>query len=91
MNRGLPRHNKSGYKGVSREGNGWRAQIQDAGKNYRLGTFDTPEEAYEAYKKEAIKRHGEFANSGEPPSPSNSQIFSHKLKCGLRYAIGSRN
>jgi hypothetical protein len=56
--------NKSGYKGVSRiEKNNsiyYKAQITINNKNKNLGSFKTPEEAHEAYKKAAIERHKEF-------------------------------
>lgn len=53
--------NKLGYKGVCRDKNKFRAQIRVDGKKISLGSFATPEEAYEAYKNAAIKYHGEFA------------------------------
>lgn len=54
--------NKSGYKGVSfnTEKNKWRAAIHVNNKTRLIGYFSTPEEAGEAYKKEAAILHGEF-------------------------------
>lgn len=51
MNRGRPKHNTSGYKGVVRVGKKWRAQVQVNGKGIHLGMFDTPEEANSAREK----------------------------------------
>ncbi len=56
------KNNKSGYKGVSKRKNKWRAQIQKVGIQYHLGLFDTPEEASNAYVKAAEQLHGEFAH-----------------------------
>lgn len=62
----LQKNNKSGYKGVSlmRRDNVWVAQITVDRKNYFLGRFATPEEAYAAYCAAARKHYGEFANFG---------------------------
>lgn len=63
MNVRKPSHNTSGYKGVSyekRRGN-YRAYIVFKGKQIYLGSYKTPEEAHDAYKKAAIKIHGRFA------------------------------
>jgi hypothetical protein len=56
-------HNTSGYKGVSynKERNCWEAYIHMNNKKRWLGRFNTAEEAYEAYCKEAVKEYGEFA------------------------------
>lgn len=64
MNRGKQTNNTSGYKGVfwSIPAKRWRAQIVVMKKAIHLGLFDTPEEASTAYKKMAIKLHGEYAN-----------------------------
>ncbi len=57
------RHNTSGYKGVGwhKASGKWRAYIQFNGKHISLGYFDTPESAYEAYKKGALEYFGEFS------------------------------
>jgi hypothetical protein len=62
-NRNCKHHkdNESGYKGVSRMKNRWRAIIKYDGKNHYLGYFDTPVEAWVVYCKAAIKHFGEFA------------------------------
>lgn len=56
--------NKSGFKGVSKVIKGdkiyYFAQIKIDGKTKHLGSFKTAEEAHEAYKIAAIKRHNDF-------------------------------
>jgi hypothetical protein len=49
MNIGITRHNKSGYKGVSRAGKKWRATICLDGRQLHLGMFERPEIAAAAY------------------------------------------
>jgi hypothetical protein len=39
----------SGFLGVSRQRQRWKAEIKLDGRRYCLGTYDTPEEAHEAY------------------------------------------
>jgi hypothetical protein len=56
------RNNKCGFKGVRKSKTGrWHAQIVVSKKLIRIGTFDTPELAHEAYKNAAITHFGEFA------------------------------
>jgi HNH endonuclease/AP2 domain len=64
-NRRRPRDNTSGYKGVSlhRRPGKWLATIGRNGKRIYLGTFATPQEAHEAYRKEARKLFGKFARA----------------------------
>ena len=59
-NRGLTVKNKSGYKGVSRCGNRWRAQCRVNGINYSIGYFLDPASASSAYQDFARMHHGEF-------------------------------
>lgn len=56
-------NNTSTYKGVwyHKQVNKWVAEIRHNGKKKHLGLFLTPEDAYEAYKKAAQERFGEFA------------------------------
>lgn len=60
-NRRAPRSNTTGYKGVVRSGQRFCAQVYANGKRYHLGTFDTLEEAHQAYKEGVTKHHGKFA------------------------------
>ena len=52
----------TGYRGVTIQGKRYRADISIDNHSKYLGTFDTPEEAHEAYCLENIKIHGEFAD-----------------------------
>jgi len=64
-NRGKTKNNTSGIKGVSWDKgcSKWRSQIQSNGTHYHLGSFDTKEEAAEAYREAAKKVHKEFSNT----------------------------
>ncbi len=64
-NRGAPRNNTSGAKGVSwiaAKGK-FRSEIQAAGKRQHLGYFLSIEEASDAYRRAADQMHGEFART----------------------------
>lgn len=65
-NTGKRKTNKSGYKGVYRhyKNNRWVAEICFNGKAEYLGSFLTPEEAYEAYCNRGRQLHGPFFNPG---------------------------
>jgi hypothetical protein len=55
MNQQKHKNNTSGYKGVFRDGKKWLAGIGFRCKFYRLGWFNTPEEAALAYNKFVIE------------------------------------
>jgi hypothetical protein len=58
-----PVSNTTGFKGVSldRRRKRFYAQIKADGLHFYLGTFDTAEEAAEAYRDAAVRLHGKFA------------------------------
>lgn len=60
-NSGMRRNNRSGYKGVSRHGSGWRAVINSGGRQRCLGHFPSPELAAAAYDAAAVRLFGPFA------------------------------
>lgn len=59
------RDNTSGYKGVNfHKGSGkWAARIQAYNKRVHLGHFNSPEEAFVAYKTAAKLYHKEFSRT----------------------------
>jgi hypothetical protein len=57
--------NTSGYKGVSKNGNCWRARIRVDGKLISLGYFREKTDAAMAYNHAAKKYFGEFAKLNE--------------------------
>jgi hypothetical protein len=56
----------TGFKGVSRLGNKWRARIQIDGRRTVLGSFATPEQAAAAYDAAALETFGVFARLNFP-------------------------
>ena len=64
MNRGKNKNNTSGFKGVTfhKQTQKLQALIRIDGKYKFLGLFEKAEDAYEAYKKAAVKLHGDFAH-----------------------------
>jgi hypothetical protein len=60
FNTKVRKNNILGVKGVQKHGNKYRATINIDGKRIRLGTFDTIEEARQAYETKAQELHGEF-------------------------------
>jgi len=61
FNRVKQKNNTSGFKGVSRNRDRWRAIISENGNFHHIGTFDTPELAHQAYAKAQVKYHGSFS------------------------------
>lgn len=53
--------NKSGYKGVTRNGKNWSASVCLCGRAIHLGTYVTLESAALAYDEAATRYYGEFA------------------------------
>ena len=62
--------NTSGYKGVSRSGDGWVAQVKCGSRKHRSRRYASPEAAHAKYVEEATKHFGEFACDGERPAPT---------------------
>lgn len=62
-NRKLSKNNTSGYKGVTRQGKKWIAQIGCLWKHTSIGSFDTAEEAARAYDRVARDKFGKYART----------------------------
>lgn len=62
-NRGIPKNNTSGFKGVHFDGSKYRAKVVCNKQVHRLGHFDTAEQAAIAYDQKAIELFGEFAKT----------------------------
>lgn len=63
INTSKDKKNKTGFVGVRASYNKFQARITKNGKRISLGNFDTPEEAYNAYKKECDKLCQEISTS----------------------------
>ena len=67
-NRGIPKNNTSGFKGITYKNEKnrkcrWAANIKVNGSTYFLGHYSKREHAAEAYKVASIKYHGEFSKA----------------------------
>ncbi len=56
----------SGYKGVTKVKNRWKASMSIDNKDIHIGYYDTEKEAADAYDKATKKEFGEFANPNKP-------------------------
>jgi hypothetical protein len=63
LNINMHKDNTSGYKGVVKSGDKWKARICVKGKITNLGTFINIEDAARAYKKAAKQMHKDFLHS----------------------------
>ncbi len=64
INAGVKKNNTSGFKGVSKLGNVWRAYINADWKQIHLGCFPTAELAASARENAERRMYGEFAFDG---------------------------
>ena len=62
-NRRMHKNNRSGQKGVWKNGGRYVATIHANNVKHYLGTFKTAEEAGRAYSIAAVRLHGEFART----------------------------
>jgi hypothetical protein len=67
-NKHAQRNNTSGFKGVVRHKDKWRAKLCVNGRHIHVGIFDTGEEAAEAYFAAASKHMGEYARGSLGPN-----------------------
>jgi len=62
-----PQANSKEYRGVRQRFYKFISQITYKGKSMYLGSFDSPEEAHEAYKAKHLELHGVFSNYANSP------------------------
>jgi len=65
MNIGLQSNNTTGFRGVTLQGNRYKAQIKLNGERIYLGYYDTAEKAHEVRRQKAMELFGEFINECE--------------------------
>jgi hypothetical protein len=61
-NRAKQRNNSSGYKGVYKNKQKWRAKLQLKGRTIHLGSYASLQQAALVYNQAALKHFGEFAH-----------------------------
>lgn len=62
-NRPVHKNNKSGLKGAFKHHGRWKSEIRSRGVTYKLGVFESAQEAHEAYTAAAKRLNGEFARN----------------------------
>lgn len=63
LNRGIRATNRCGFKGVSKQGNRYRAEIQVEGVKRYLGLYVSAQEAHAAYCVASQQLHGDFGRT----------------------------
>ena len=86
----------SGYRGVYKCGKRWKAQLQSAGVQFYLGTFNTEEEAAKAYDRKARVEKGlsgttNFDENGNRTVYDKDQTLSDALKSSIAAGTVSKN
>ncbi len=77
-NRALNSNNTTGYKGISKKGNGYRAYIKFKRKYYHLGTYKNLDDAVAARKKAEDCLFGEFLEWYKETYPKEWEIINKK-------------
>jgi hypothetical protein len=67
------KRSKNNYRGVRQRGNKYQASVSHNKKNICLGSYNTPEEAAEAYNKKAKELFGKFAYQNVILKPKKSK------------------
>lgn len=73
-NRGPHRNSPSGFKGVFRHADRWRARISIEGRSFNLGCFSDSVEAAKAYDRAALEHFGDFAYLNFPEGQRTSPV-----------------
>jgi hypothetical protein len=63
LSRRFPKNNKSKFRGVQKSGNRWFARIGFEYETFRIGSFETPEEAAWMFDQWALVIHGDVAQT----------------------------
>ena len=72
-NMSIRKNNKTGLKGVCKQGNSYVAYIKQNYKTIYLGSYKSPEEAAAAYDSAATERFGNFARPNSRQNERNSK------------------
>ena len=75
-----PREGSSSYRGVSRHGDKWKAELMHKGQIYRLGLFDDEVEAARARDAKALELQGEFAYLNFPREGNGTGELSAEIQ-----------
>jgi hypothetical protein len=63
LNRRIQKNNTSGFLGVSKLGNKWAALIRINKKKIYIGSYNSSEEAFDAFQKVYLQYHGKEAHA----------------------------
>ncbi|MCC5945136.1 MAG: HNH endonuclease [Bernardetiaceae bacterium] len=85
LRRQQPSQNNQYYRGVSKDGNRYRAVLYDQGQRVYLGVFDTPEQAAIAYNEESLKRFGVTESLNKLPKSEEKENTENSMPSPLSF------
>lgn len=83
-------NNASGFKGVNKSGDVWRARIKVNNQEIPLGCYKDPTEAARAYDYAAKKYFGEFARTNYPDINPPAEVLRLEARKALRGSLPRR-